>query len=80
MIGVLAFVAVASWKVLDVLAWLGGRAARQVERWVGLVFALAILVPIYLFHDSAPLLAVANEVSKPIVEMVNHYVEHISKK
>lgn len=80
MIGVWVFLAVASWKVLDVLGWLGGREARRVERWVGLVFALAIFVPIYLFNDSAPLMAVAQEMAKPITEMVERYIEDISTR
>lgn len=76
----MACLAVASFKVLDVLGWIGGREARRVERWVGLVFALTIFVSIYLFNDSTPFLAVAQEVSKPIIEVVNHYVDHMSKK
>lgn len=78
MIAVIAVVAVASWKALDVLGWVGGRGARRVERSVGMVFAVAILAPIYLFHDSTPLTAVAQEMTKPIVAMVNHYVEHVA--
>ena len=60
--------------------WLGGREARRVERWVGLVFALAIFVPIYRYNDSTPLMAVAHEMTKPIVEMMNRYIEGISQK
>jgi len=45
-----------------------------------LVFALAIFVPIYRYNDSTPLMAVAHEMTKPIVEMMNRYIEGISQK
>lgn len=76
----LAVVAVASWKVLDVLGRVRGRDARQAERWVGLVFAVTIFVPIYVFHDSTSLTAVAHELSKPIVEMINNYAHSTTRK
>ena len=70
MIGFFALVAVLAWTALGVLAWVGGCEARRVERWVGMVFVGAVLIPIYLFGDDGALMAVAHEMTKPIVEMV----------
>lgn len=65
-----ALVTVLAWTALGALAWVGGRGARRVERWVGMVFVGAVLIPIYLFGDDGALMAVADEMTKPIVEMV----------
>jgi hypothetical protein len=79
MIGVMAFLAVASWKVLDVLSWIGGSDARLVERWVGAVFAATILVPMYLFGDLRPLEAVVDEIVEPIIRMVAEHIERSTR-
>ena len=75
----MACLAVASWKVLDVLGWVGGREARRVERWVGLVFATAILVPMYLFGDLRPLEAVVDEMIEPVLQIVAEKTERSTK-
>jgi hypothetical protein len=75
MIEVVALLAVASWKALEILDWVGGAEARRVQRWVGIVFLPAILIPIYLFGDRRPFDAVVEEVVKPIVSMTTDLVE-----
>ncbi len=76
----MTFVAVATWTVLGVVGQLGGREARRLERLVGRVFAIAVLVPIYLFHDPAPLMAVVDEIAKPVLEVMAIYMDELSNR